>query len=100
MPAAELWAAWRFWMLVAAAVVVVAAALLITIWLTALSIVAHARRALAAAEAIRSNTQPIWQIETTNDVAAELRATVQRIEAGCEALVEALQHPAAAGERR
>jgi hypothetical protein len=100
MPAAELWGAWRFWMLIAVAVVVVAASLLITIWLTALSIAAHARRALAAAEAIRANTRPIWQLETTNDVARELRDTVQRIEAGCVALVEALHHGATAGGRR
>jgi hypothetical protein len=100
MPAAELWAAWRFWMVIGVAVVVVAAALLVTIWLTALSIAAHARRALRAAETIRANTRPIWQLEATNDVAVELRDTVQRIEAGCAALVEALQHPTAAGGRR
>jgi hypothetical protein len=68
MTDAELWAAWRFWMLVAAVVIVVAAALLVTIWLTARSIAAHARRALAAAEAIRDNTRAIWELQTTNEV--------------------------------
>jgi type II secretory pathway pseudopilin PulG len=59
MTDAELWAALRFWLMVAAVVIVVAAALLVTIWLTARSIAAHARRALAAAEAIRDNTRAI-----------------------------------------
>ena len=39
MTSADLWAAWRLWMLVASAIVLVAAGLLITIWLTARSIV-------------------------------------------------------------
>ena len=91
MTDAELWAAWRFWMLVAAVVIVVAAALLVTIWLTARSIAAHARRALAAAEAIRDNTRAIWEVQTTNEVAEELRDTVRAIETKAAALVEALE---------
>ena len=100
MTDAELWAAWRFWMLVAAVVIVVAAALLVTIWLTARSIAAHARRALAAAEAIRDNTRAIWELQTTNEVAEELRDTVRAIETKAAALVEALESHAPAGSRR
>jgi len=44
----ELWAAWRFWMVVATLVIVIAATLLVTIWLVARSILAHALRALGA----------------------------------------------------
>jgi hypothetical protein len=87
-------------MAVAAAVVVVAAALLVTIWLTARSIAAHARRALAAAQAIRANTRPIWALDTTNEVAEQLRDTVQAIETKCAALVQALDGHAAPSGRR
>jgi hypothetical protein len=100
MTDAELWAAWRLWMLVAVAVVLVAAALLVTIWLTARSIAAHARRALAALEAIRANTGAIWALQTTNELAEDLRDTVRDIETKSAALAEALESHAAAGGRR
>ena len=77
-------------MLVAAVVVLVAAALLITIWLAARSIVAHATRALKAAEAIRDNTHAIWRLQNTNEVAEEIRDTVCDIEARAKKLVEAV----------
>lgn len=91
MTEADLWGAWRFWMLVAGAVVLIAAALLITIWLTARGILSHAVRALHAAEKIRQNTLPIWELQTTNEVATELLATVESIEAKGGKLAEALQ---------
>ncbi|MGI9089563.1 MAG: hypothetical protein ACR2GG_00510 [Gemmatimonadaceae bacterium] len=96
MTDADLWAAWRIWMAVAIVVVLVAAALLITIWLTARSILAHAHRALAAAEKIRTNTAPIWALQTTNEVAGGLLETVQSIEAKGGKLVEALESTAGA----
>ena len=95
MTGAELWAAWRLWMAVAAVVVLVAAALLVTIWLTARSIAAHAGRALKAVEAIRDNTRVIWELQTTNEVAEQLRDTVCAIETKSQKLVEALGHQAA-----
>jgi hypothetical protein len=100
MTSADLWAAWRLWMLVASAVVLVAAGLLITIWLTARSIVTHATRALKAAEQIRDNTRVIWELQTTNEVAEQIRDTVCDIEAKATKLVEALHGQAAAGSRR
>lgn len=100
MTDAELWAAWRVWMVVAAAIIVVAAALLMTIWLTARSIAAHARRAVVALEAIREQTRPIWALETTNEAAEGLRDTVRDIEEKASALVETLQGHASAGKGR
>ena len=96
MTDADLWAAWRLWMIVATAIIIVAAALLITIWLTARSILAHAVRALNAAEKIRQQTLPIWELQTSNEVAEELLATVQSIEAKGGKLVEALESHAGA----
>jgi hypothetical protein len=101
MTSAELWAAWRLWMLVATVIIAVAAALLVTISLTARSIAAHATRALRAAEAIRDNTRVIWQLQTTNEVVEQIRDTVCEIESKATKLIEALQNPAAAaGGRR
>ena len=94
----ELWAAWRFWMVVATLVIVIAATLLVTIWLVARSILAHALRALAAAEKIRASTSPIWELQTTNEVAGELLQTVQAIETKGGALLNALEsHAGTAG---
>ena len=100
MTAAELWAAWRLWTGVGVAIVLVAAALLLAIWLTARSIASHTRRALQAAEAIRDNTRVIWGLQTTNEVAEQIRDVVCDIEAKTRALVEAVQRPAAAAGRR
>ena len=77
MTSAELWAAWRLWMVVAVVIILLAAALLITIWLTARSIAAHASRALKAVETIRDNTRVIWALQTTNEVAEQIRGTGQ-----------------------
>jgi hypothetical protein len=97
---ADLWAAWRLWMIVAAVIILVAAGLLVAIWLTARNIAAHARRALRAAEAIRSRTQPIWELQTTNEVAEQILETVQSLEAKATGLAEALTgHGAGAGRR-
>ena len=85
-------------MALAVVVILIAAVLLITIWLTARSILAHARRALAAAERIRESTMPIWALQTTNEVAGGLLETVQSIEAKGGALVAALEsHAGASG---
>ena len=101
MTNAELWAAWRLWMAVATVIILVAASLLVTIWLTARSIARHATRALRAVEAIRDNTRVIWELQTTNEVAEQIRATVCDIETKSQKLIEALQgHAAGSGVRR
>lgn len=88
----ELWSAWTLWLGVAVVVVALAAALLVAIILTARGILAEALRAKAAAEAIRVHTLPIWELQTSNEVAAGLLATVQSIEAHGGALAAALTH--------
>lgn len=100
MSDADLWASWRLWMLVAVIIILVAASLLITIWLTARSILAHALRALDAAERIRVQTLPIWELQTTNEVATGILSTVQSIEAKGGALAAALESHAGAGGTR
>lgn len=101
MSDAELWAAWRLWLILAVVVILIAAALLITIWLTARSIYAHAVRALAAAQKIQAHTAPIWALQTSNEVAQGLLETVQSIEKKGAALAEALEsHAGASGGGR
>ena len=91
MSDAELWASWRLWIVVATAVVLLAAGLLITILLTARRILDEAVRALNAVEIIRKNTQPTWELQTTNEVAERILKTVEAIEAKGGALVGALE---------
>ena len=91
MSDAELWASWRLWIVVATAVVLLAAGLLITILLTARRILDEAVRALNAVEIIRKNTQPTWELQTTNEVAERILNTVEAIEAKGGALVSALE---------
>lgn len=90
MTDAQLWSAWQLWLGVAVVVVALAAGLLIAIIATARAIVAEAVRAKAAAEAVRVNTLPIWALQTSNDVAGDLLATVRSIEAHGGALAQAL----------
>lgn len=90
MSDAELWAAWRMWIVVATVVVLLAAGLLITILLTARRILAEAVRALNAVDVIKKNTQPIWELQTTNEVAERILKTVESIEQKGGALVTAL----------
>lgn len=92
-----LWAAWRLWMGVAVIIILIAAALLVGIWLTARAILREASRALRAAERIRVQTLPIWELQTSNEVASNLLATVQSIEATGGKLVDALESHAGAG---
>ena len=99
MSATEVWASWRIYISVAALVVVIAASLLILILITARAILRDAVRALNAAETIRKNTLPIWGLETTNDVAVEIRDAVRSIEAKGGALAGALQGAGAAVKR-
>lgn len=88
---AELWAAWRLWMVVATVVVLLAAGLLIAILVTARRILAEAVRALNAVETIRSNTLAVWDLQTTNEVATQILHSVEAIEQKGGALVRALE---------
>ena len=90
MTDADLWTAWRLWMGVATLVVLIAAGLLITIWLTARKILTDAVRALNAAHAIRAQTQPLWGLQQTNEVAEEILDAVTAIEKKATLLADAL----------
>ena len=95
----ELWAAWRFWMLVAAVVILVAAALLVTIWLTARSIAGHARRALAAPRRFATTRGRSGSCRRRTRSPKICVTRCGTIEAKAVALVEVLESHAAAGGR-
>lgn len=87
---------WFLWLGVAGVIVVAAALLLIVIIVLASRIATLAATALAVVEQIEENTKPIWQLNATNKVAAELLQGAQAIEGNATAVVAALS----AGERR
>lgn len=97
MTDAALWTSWWLWVGFASVLILVAAGLLILIAVVARGILEEALRALAAGERIRRDTLPIWALQTSNEVAADLLDTVQSIEHGASALAEALEAHAGAG---
>ncbi|WP_119066970.1 hypothetical protein [Rubrobacter indicoceani] len=80
MTDAQLYAVWGWSLVVAAVVVVLAAALLIAILIVTRRILAHARQALAAAEAIAEDTRIIWKLDDTNRLAEEVLDAAKSIE--------------------
>ncbi len=91
MTDALLLAAWLIGLGVAAVVVLLAAALLLMILFTARSILGHGAEALAAAEDIARDTQVIWALADTNEVAAAILATAEEIEQNGGAIAAALR---------
>ena len=71
--------------------VVIVVALLVTIIVGARRILAAALRALAAVESIRKNTDPLWELTTTNRVAADLLGGAVSIRRHTEAIAGALE---------
>ena len=78
---------------IAAGVVVAVAALLLAIIATARSILTNAQRAIAVANEIVANTQPIWELEQTNAVATQLLDGAEAIEQHATEVADALETP-------
>lgn len=87
----EFLTAWLLVIAVVALVILIAAGLLMTILLTARSILGHGAEALDAAEHIAADTQVIWALSDTNRVAGEILATAEQIEANGAAIATALR---------
>jgi hypothetical protein len=96
MTAQEIYGWWYVWLGVAGVIVIAAAALLITIVVLARQIAALAAVGITVVEQIEQNTKPIWQLNATNHVAAQLLGGAQAIEANAGAIAGALS----AGEQR
>lgn len=88
---AELQTYWLIGFAAAVAVVVVVVVLLLAIIVGARRILKAAGRCLAAVERIRANTDPLWELTTTNRVAGELLGGAGSIKRHAEALASALE---------
>lgn len=82
---------WLIGLALVVLVVVIVVALLVAIIVGARRILAAAVRALAAVEAIRRNTDPLWDLTTTNHVAADLLGGAASIKRHTEAIAGALE---------
>jgi len=92
MSAHEIYQWWFLWLGIGAALVVAAAALLITILALAHRIAVLARTALAVVEEIQSDTEPIWKLGTTNQVAGDLLGGAEAIRDNAVAITSVLTH--------
>lgn len=97
MTDAELLTRWYLILGIAAVLVIVVAVLLITILVTARRIEQNAARSLRAVRKIVDNTAVIWQLDTTNAVAWQLREAARSIRRRAEEIAEALRAPAGRG---
>ena len=81
---------WYIGLGITAVVVVIAAALLLAILSTAKSIERGASAALGMVKQIRENTQVIWALQDTNDVARQLSAGAESIRNHAGQIAQAL----------
>lgn len=84
---------WYRGIAIAGGVVVTVAALLLVIIATARNILKNAQRAIAVANDIVANTRPIWELEQTNAVAAQLLDGADAIERHAAEIADGLESP-------
>lgn len=72
-------------------IVVIAAVLLILVFLAAKRILRLAGAALEIVTQVKNNTQPIWELETTNKVAVDIQNEAEAIQAHATLVAEALE---------
>src|SRR5215210_3240902 len=89
---------WYLGMGIATLIVGVVATLLLAIIGTARSILKNATHALGAAKEIVDNTQPVWELERTNAVAAQLLEGARAIEQHAVQIADTLEAPAPAAK--
>ncbi len=83
---------WYTGLAAAGAIVVSVAALVLALIAAARSILSNAEKALQLAREIYENTCPIWNLEQTNDVAADLARGARAIEEHARETADALSH--------
>lgn len=91
MSDAQLLNYWLVGLGVAVVIVVIVAALLIAVAETARRTLALANTALRVAEKIAHNVQPIWALQTTNSVMADMAGTTRQIEGQMVAVADSLK---------
>lgn len=91
MTDSQLLTRWIVAMVLIAVVVVLVVVLLLLIIVMARGILAAAVRCLGAVEKIRANVEPLWALETTNQVAEKLVGGAQSIEGKARLLADAVE---------
>lgn len=87
----ELFNEWLIGLAIVAVVIVIAAVLLILIWLSAKRILRLAKVALEVVIEIKNNTHSIWELETTNSVAVDIKNEAKAIETHAGLVAHALE---------
>lgn len=82
---------WTIGLILIVLVVVIVVVLLLAIIVFARRILAAAVRCLHAVEKIRSNTLPLWELSTTNEVAGDILGGAASIKKRAEAIAGALE---------
>ena len=90
MSAVEIYTFTVIWVVIAVAIVLAAAVLLITIIVLAHKIATLAGAALEVVTDIEENTQCIWELDTTNEVAGNLLVGAKAILSNAGAIAGAL----------
>ena len=90
MSEADLYFWWVFWLTIAAVITIAAAVLLITVIIAARRILKLARQALGTVEEIEKNTNAIWQLDDSDEVANELLTGAQAIKGNAVTIVSVL----------
>jgi uncharacterized protein YoxC len=97
MSDSDLYTIWVISLAIAVVIVLIAAVLLLVILSTARSILANARAARRAVEAIAEQTQAIWGLDQTNEIASETLDLATSLEARGERVVTVLHAPEPTG---
>lgn len=87
----ELYNRWLIGLAIVAAIVVIAAILLILIWVAAKRILRLAGAALTIVKQIQFNTDSIWELQKTNNVAFGIDAETTAIKEHATLVAEALE---------
>lgn len=90
MSGAELFDTWLLWLGLFVVIILAAAGLLIAIWMAAHRILKLASAALGLVKEIRANTQCIWKLQETNQVAGNILESAKSIHEHGGAVAEAL----------
>ena len=77
---------------IAVVIIIAAAALLILVILAARRILRLAKAALGLVVQIKENTNSIWELQTTNEVATDISKGAESIDEHAGLVVEALQN--------
>jgi len=91
MDDATLYANWYIGLGIAVVVVLVAATLLIMVWMAARRIRRLAEAALGLVTEIKENTQSIWHLQETNQVAGSILEGAEEINTHAVMVAEALK---------